>query len=263
MSTKASESETVGSGDGQQRESFSLSMVVPAFNEELLIEDFVRKSAADLKHVTSDFEIVLVDDGSTDHTLEIARRLSEEIAELKIIALDSNRGTGASIIPAYRAASKEIIFNNTVDAFFDTEDLPRLIPHLSGADVLSGYRNDLRANSLYQKLLTVGNYVLIRLLFRMPLRAYQTLQFHRRDFLRRLEVEARSSFLSPELLYKARRAGMNIKEVPITFHARKKGKAKGGKPKHVWRTFRDIFRLWFRWIILGKIQVPPPIDARP
>jgi len=234
---------------------YSLSMAVPAYNEEVLVEGFLRKSAADLAAVANDWEIVLVDDGSTDRTLEIAERVAREIPQVKVIPLARNLGTGASVIPAFLNATKQIVFNNTVDAFFDTSELPRLVSHLEEADVVSGYRTDLKANNPYQKLLTFGNYFLIRLLFNMPLKAYQTLQFHRREFFHEIEIESRSSFLSPELLYKAKRLGKRVLEVPITFHPRKAGVAKGGKLKHVFRSVTEILRFFFRWRVLGRIRL--------
>jgi glycosyltransferase involved in cell wall biosynthesis len=235
-------------------------MCVPAFNEEDLIESFLRKSAREIAAVADDWEIVLVDDGSTDRTVEIARRVAVEIPQIHIIPLGRNLGTGASVIPALQGATKEIVFNNTVDAFFDTSELGRLLPHLEGADVLSGYRTDLSANNPYQKALTLGNYLLIRFLFDLPLHAYQTLQFHRRPFFDEIEMEARSSFLSPELLYKAKLLGRKIVEVPITFHPRKGGVAKGGRLTHVLRSVSEILRFWWRWRVRGQIRL---VSAKP
>jgi glycosyltransferase involved in cell wall biosynthesis len=238
---------------------YSLSMVVPAFNEEQILDGFLRKSAVDLAAVSGDWEIVLVDDGSTDQTLEIARRVSREIPQVRVIPLGRNLGTGANFVPAFLNATKQIVFNNTVDAFFDTSELPHLLPFLDQADVVSGYRTDLKANNPYQKLLTLGNYVLIRFLFDMPLKAYQTLQFHRREFFHQIEMEARSSFLSPELLYKAKRLGKTIVEVPITFHPRRGGVAKGGRLIHVIRSVREILRFWFRWRVRRRIRLTPSV----
>lgn len=234
---------------------YSLSMVVPAYNEQELIEQFIRKSIEDMSAATDDFEIVLVNDGSTDKTLEIAYNLAKEYPQLKIINLGKNLGTGANFIPGFKAASKEIIFNNTVDAFFDTRDLYKLLPYLKDYDVVSGYRSDLKANNFYQKILTVCNYLLIRVLFGLKLKAYQTLQFHRNTFLKQVIIEARSSFISPELLIKANKSGKSIKEVEITFHSRKAGQPKGGKPHQVLRSIKDVLKFWFLWIILKKTVV--------
>lgn len=231
---------------------YSLSMVVPAYNEEELLEEFVAKSVQDLSAVTDDFEIVLVNDGSTDRTMEIARRLAMEVPQLKVVDLKRNLGNGANVMVGFRHATKEVVFNNTVDAFFNTEDLKWIVPELDRYDSISGYRSDLSANNLYQKMLTLGNLTLIRTLFPLKLRAYQTVQFHRRSLFDDIQIEARSSFVSPELLIKAHATGRTVGEVQVVFHPRTKGTAKGGGLKHVVRTFRDIFRFWFKWIVLRQ-----------
>ena len=231
---------------------YSLSMVVPAYNEQELLEEFVAKSVQDLSAVADDFEIVLVNDGSTDRTLEIARRLAMEVPQLKVVDLKRNLGNGANVMVGFRHATKEIVFNNTVDAFFNTEDLTWILPELDRYDSISGVRTDLSANNPYQKMLTLGNLTLIRTLFPLKLRAYQTVQFHRRTLFDDIQIEARSSFVSPELLIKAHATGRTLGEVQVVFHPRTKGTAKGGGLKHVVRTFRDIFRFWFKWIVLRQ-----------
>lgn len=243
---------------------YSLSMVVPAMNEEELLEEFVAKSVRDLSAVTNDWEIVLVNDGSTDRTMEIAKRLALEIPQLKIVDLGRNVGNGANVMVGFRHATKEVVFNNTVDAFFNTEDLKWIMPYLARYDSLSGYRSDLSANNIYQKMLTLGNLTLIRTLFPLKLKAYQTVQWHRRTLFDDIQIEARSSFVSPELLIKAHATGRTIGEVKVVFHPRTKGTAKGGGLKHVIRTFRDIFRFWFKWIVLRQpMTVVRPVDDVP
>ncbi len=234
---------------------YSLSLVVAAFNEEEILEDFVRKSITDLSRVSDDFEIILVDDGSTDHSLEIENKLAKELPQLKIIPLKKNVGTGLNYIPGYKAASKEIVFPNTIDAFFNTEDLPQMLPFLENADVVSCYRTNLKANNLYQKILTLGNYFLIRILFPLKLRSYQSVQFHHREFLQGVAIESRSSFISPELLIKAAALGKSIKEVPFVFQPRRGGKAKGGKMKFVFRALWDILKFWLKWVVLRRPAV--------
>ena len=233
-------------------------MVVPALNEEELVDEFFEKSVRDLSAVSTDWEIVFVDDGSTDRTLKLAQIWAEKYEQIQIVSLGSNLGNGANVEVGFRNTTKEIVFNNTVDAFFDTEDLPWILPHLEHYDSISGYRSDLKANNFYQKVLTLGNLTLIRLLFPLRLKAYQTVQFHRRAFFEQITIEGRSSFVSPELLLKAHFLGYTIGEVEVTFHPREKGTAKGGGLKHVVRTFRDMMSFWFRWVVLKE-----PIVSRP
>ncbi len=231
----------------------SLSMVVPALNEEELVDDFMVKSIRDLSAVSDDWEIVFVDDGSTDRTLELAQSWAERHPEqIKVVTLGRNLGNGANVEVGFQHCTKDIVFNNTVDAFFNTEDLTWILPHLDTYDSISGVRSDLSANNIYQKILTLGNLTLIRTLFPLKLKAYQTVQFHPRTLFQQIRVEGRSSFVSPELLIKAHYLGYSIGEVAVTFHPRLKGTAKGGGVKHIARTFRDIFRFWFKWVVLKQ-----------
>lgn len=241
----------------------SLSMVVPALNEEELIDEFMEKSIRDLKAVTEDWEIVFVDDGSTDRTLEYAQNWADKHDRVQIVSLGKNLGNGANVEVGFRHATKDVVFNNTVDAFFNTEDLEWVVPYLDEYDSISGYRSDLTANNPYQKLLTLGNLTLIRTLFPLKLKAYQTVQFHRRSLFEQIRIEGRSSFVSPELLIKAHYLGYSIGEVEVQFHPRLKGTAKGGGMKHVVRTFRDMIRFWFKWVIKKEpIAVRRPVEVR-
>ena len=241
----------------------SLSMVVPALNEDELVDEFLEKSIRDLSAVTNDWEIVFVDDGSTDKTVEYAQAWANKYPQVNIISLGRNLGNGANVEVGFQHATKEVVFNNTVDAFFNTEDLEWIVPHLEQYDSISGYRSDLSANNPYQKLLTLGNLTLIRTLFPLKLKAYQTVQFHRRSLFEQIQIEGRSSFVSPELLIKAHYLGYSIGEVEVKFHPRLKGTAKGGGLKHVVRTFRDMMKFWFKWVVLKRpIAVRRPVAVR-
>jgi glycosyltransferase involved in cell wall biosynthesis len=237
-------------------------MVVPAFNEEVLVEEFLEKSKKDLSKVADDWEIIFVNDGSTDRTSEIAHQMARRIPQVKVVDLPENLGNGANVEVGFNNATKDIVFNNTVDAFFNTEDLEWILPHLDRYDSISGCRTDLSANNPYQKLLTTVNKNLIRLLFPLKLKAYQTVQFHPRSLFEQIRIEGRSSFVSPELLIKAHALGYRIGEVDVVFHPRLKGTAKGGGIKHVLRSMRDIFTHWFKWVVLRQpLAVKRPVVA--
>ena len=96
------------------------------------------------------------------------------------------------------------------------------------------------------------NYILIRLLFRVPLSDYQNVTFYRTRYIQSVKFEARSSFANPEALIKSYWKGMSIKEVPIDFVRREKGQARGTRLSAVTAAVTDILVLWFKWVVLGK-----------
>jgi len=231
----------------------TISLIVPVFNEESILEHFIRSTVGELQNISDDFEIIFVDDCSTDASGEILNRLAREFQQLIVIRLQVNTGIGHATVEGIKRAGKDVVFWNTVDRVIDTTiTLQQALPLLEEYDVVSFYRNDLKANTFYQRLLTIGNNELIALLFPWKFKAYQQFQFHHRRFLDRVEFEADSTFIAPELLFKAKTAGKNIIEMPTDFHVRPGGKPKGGKIKWVCKTFKDIVKLWFIWRVLRR-----------
>jgi hypothetical protein len=109
-----------------------------------------------------------------------------------------------------------------------------------------------RSDTVAKAIISLFNYILIRGLFRIPLSDFQNVTFYPRSWIQSLTFESKSSFSSPEMLLKSYWNGMSIKEVPIDFIPRAKGEAKGTKLGAIVHSVKDIFRLWFIWIILGE-----------
>lgn len=235
----------------------SLSLLAWGYNEEALVEAFVRKSIGDLRKVSQDYELVVVDDGSTDRTWEILEALKKEFPQLKPIRHDVNCDVGKAMSTAIRSASKDILFWNTIDMFFNTADLPMYLPHLQNYDVVQGVRTNLKANAPFRKLTSLFNYTLIRLLFNVPMSEFQNVKFFRRSFLQSVRLESSSVFTNPECVIKAYYRGLRIKEVPMTFQERTAGKQKGARLRTLYITFRDILKFWFLWRVLGRMENAP------
>jgi glycosyltransferase involved in cell wall biosynthesis len=245
---------------------FSLSLCAWACNEEPIVDEFVRKTDADLKAVADDYEIIIVDDGSTDRTLERLCALKAAFPVLRVATHGRNRGYGSCFRTTLGMATKEIVLWNTVDMFHDTADLPAMLQHLDRFDLIQGVRTDLDANALHRKLTTFVNYWLIRLLFAVPFSEFQNVKVLRRTLLERMHLEAESGFVNAEIGLKAYYLGARIKEVPMTFHARRGGTSKGARPALLWATIRDVFRLWFAWVVRRRVPRAPvlhPIERLP
>lgn len=248
----------------------SVSLLCWAYNEEESIQEFLEKATRLMDASVEDYEIVLIDDGSTDRTYEVAEVFQETNSRLKIFRNERNLNVGISSQRAIQSASKEFLFWQTIDWCYDISDLRSFLEYLKTYDIVQGVRRKsiegkarlsklLRGNYLTRRSDTVQkaivsliNYLLIRLLFRVPLSDFQNVTFYPTQWVQSIRYESKSSFANPEGLIKSYWKEKIIKEVLIDFIPREKGKAKGTKLKAIINSVQDIFKLWWRWIVLGK-----------
>ncbi len=231
----------------------SLTLFCYALNEEELVENFLRRAADTLGQYTNDFEIIFHNDGSVDRTLELARKVAHEIPQLIVRDNGRNRGVGYCVQESLRLASKECIFVNTVDEFWDFKELPKFLAHFENCDLIAAVRLQRRGcYTLWRQIISWANYYLIKLLFGLNLRDVQNVHFYKKSFIQKIPVESHSSFISPEILIKTAALGLKIKEVPMEYKPRQGGKAKGAKIKSLLHSFFEIMSFWFRWQILNE-----------
>jgi glycosyltransferase involved in cell wall biosynthesis len=259
----------------------SVSLLSWAYNEEDSIKEFLEKASAMMDAAVRDYEIILIDDGSTDRTYEIAKTFQDKNPKVKIFRNEKNLNVGYSSRRAIQLASKEFTFWQTVDWSYEISDLRDFLECLKTYDIVQGVRRKpveikmkfigpvikpfvtilklfgirhltKRSDSVSKAIVSVINYILIRFLFRVPISDFQNVTFYPTKWIQSLAYEAKSSFANPEGLIKAHWSGLSIKEVPISFIPRKIGEAKGTKLKAITASISDIFRLWFKWVILGK-----------
>lgn len=261
----------------------SLSLLCWAYNEEESIGEFLEKASALMTSLAVDYEIILVDDGSMDRTYEIARAFQERCPRLAIIRHERNQNVMASFKDALQSARKEYVFWQTVDWSYDLSGLKEHIAHLGVVDVVAGARRNpvaarlgifrpiatllrlfgiqhltRRSDSVPKAIVSIVNYILVRVLFGLRLSDYQNVMFFPTRWLQSIELEANSSFGGPELLWKAHWSGLSIQEVPINFIPRRHGIAKGTRIRDIAMSIKDIVRLWFRWVVLRRFYRGQP-----
>lgn len=235
----------------------SLTVVVPVLNEEVLLPPFLAKVVADLDDAGLDWELILVNDGSTDTSGRIMREFVDVTPRARLVELNGNHGPGANLYEAYRVATKRYVCYATVDGFYDTRLLPELMTYFADHDAVSAYRTDLKAHTPRRRLQTFANVWLIRLLFPYRFVAYHTLQIHRTDFIRNANLESKTPFLCSEMLFKASALSLRIKEIGIPYLPRRGGKATGGNPNLIWKYLLDVFYFWFRWQVMRQPIIDP------
>jgi glycosyltransferase involved in cell wall biosynthesis len=240
---------------------FSLSMLGWALNEEESIAAYIDRAGALLSALTADYELVLLDDGSTDRTWDIVTECQRTRPWVKAYRNDRNRGSGYNTKRAIRLATKDYVFWQTVDWAYDIRQLARSLNDLRTVDVLQGVRVDTtsargmighRSDNPYKGLVSVVNYRLVRTLFRLPLDDYQNVTVYPRALIQSVTLETESAFTNPECLLKTWWRGAVFKQVPVPFVKRRQGSGKGTRPRAILAAVSDIVYWWWQWIVLNR-----------
>jgi glycosyltransferase involved in cell wall biosynthesis len=243
----------------------SASLVCYAYNEEESIADFFQSAIRLLESVVTDYEVVFIDDGSTDGTWDIAQRFARMNPRIRVWRNDRNRNIGYSFKRGVSLAEKEFLFWQTIDWSYDISDLRIFFELLQHYGVVIGvrpvpirllayipvvrsiYRVRTRSDDFMRAMVSLANYYVLRILFGLNVHDFQNIQFHRTKMLQSFELQGESSFLGVEMMIRARSAGLDIIEVPIPFIPRAKGSSKGVRPSAIWKSCRDIARNWLAW----------------
>lgn len=232
-----------------------------ALNEETSVAGYIDRAGALLAALTDDYELILIDDGSTDRTWEIVTECQRTRPWLKPHRNDRNRGSGYNTKRAIALATKDYVFWQTVDWAYDIRYLAQAMHRLGLVDVLQGVREDStsargmvarRSDSAYKGLVSVVNYRLVRTLFRLPLRDYQNVTVYPRALIQSVTLETESAFTNPECLLKTWWRGATFEEVPVPFVKRTQGRGTGTNPRAIVTAIRDILYWWVQWIVLGR-----------
>jgi glycosyltransferase involved in cell wall biosynthesis len=239
----------------------SVTLVAFAFNEADNLPEFLERAEMLLRAIADDFEFLVVDDGSSDGTGDCLEAFAATRPWVKVVRNRRNMGTGWSVRLVIPMATKEYFFWQTVDWSYDLTSLIEALPELERVDVLQGYRGPIlsrrtwrqqRSDSAWKALVSVANYFLVRLLFRLPLRDYQNITVYPTRLLQSLELESQSAFTSPEMLLKSWWKGATFLEVPVPFRPRRRGRGKGTRLRAIAAAVRDILVWFWRWQVLGR-----------
>jgi glycosyltransferase involved in cell wall biosynthesis len=229
-----------------------LAFFFPALNEEDHVGAVVSDALAILPRFADDFDVTVVDDGSTDRTGVIADDLAAKDPRVRVIHHGTRRGYGGAVRSGLRAARKPWVFYTDGDRQFDLADLERLIRVSDGVDAVIGYR-EKRADPPRRLFVAWVYNRAIRLLFGGGWRDVDcAFKLFRRDVFTRVPLErvrSNGAFFSPELLITLHRAGVRIRQVSVRHFPRTAGEAKGAPPRVILRAIRDLIRLRARlWL---------------
>lgn len=225
----------------------SISAVLPAYNEEEVIETTVARTFQALSQLVPDFEIIVVNDGSKDRTGAIVASIAVREPRVRLVNHQINQGAGAALVSGFFNARKRYTFYMDSDGQFDIYDLARLLPYLGEYDGVFGYRYD-RQDPPLRKLNAWGWNHVVRFVFRVSVRDIDcAFKIFRTDYFHNVVLEAKGALLLTEVVYKFARAGYSYTEVPVQHLPREKGEATGAKPGVILKAFREMFFYSAKW----------------
>jgi glycosyltransferase involved in cell wall biosynthesis len=229
--------------DPSPRPAPALSVVIPAYNEEPNIEACCRELVAVLAPLGRAFEIVFVDDGSTDGTFRALTALARGDTRIRVIRFRRNAGQTAALDAGFRAARGETVVTIDADLQNDPKDIPRLLRALDGADVVCGWRVDRQDPWTKRVASRVANAVRRRLTGDGVHDTGCTLKAFRREALARLHLYRGMHRFLPALL---RLEGFRVTEVPVHHRPRRAGTSKYGNWSRLWAGVADLWAV--RWM---------------
>jgi len=222
----------------------SLSAVLPAFNEEAVIEQVLEGALRALPAATDDLEVVVVDDGSTDRTGEIVDRMARRDPRVRVEHHPTRRGYGAALRTGFAAATREFVFYTDADGQFDPGDVTRLIDLASAGSVVSAYR-ECRRDPLHRKINAWLYNLVLRNALGLEVRDINcAFKLYRAADLQRLTLRSEGALIDAEVLSKLHRSGASIVQVGVPHHPRRAGKQSGNRPRVLLRTVREFVALW-------------------
>lgn len=221
-----------------------ITIAIPAYNEVECLESVVRRAQDTMSDIGTSFEVLVVDDGSTDGTGTLADRLAQQFPEVRVVHHDENLGFTGAIATCYRSAQGEWLFLIPADGQVDVADIRRFLPMRDGADVVLGYRL-VKPDAWYRRLNSLCFHALTSLLFGFRFREISTTKLYRVDLLREIRIVSRrgTATIEPEVIYRLVRLGARFAEVGYPFHPRQGGVAKGARPAMIFRTFFALLEL--------------------
>jgi glycosyltransferase involved in cell wall biosynthesis len=236
----------------------SISAFFPCYNDSHTIGDLVREAERQLQALTADYEIIVVNDGSTDASADVLKQLTAEIPRLRVVTHERNRGYGGALRSGFAAATKELVFYTDGDGQYDVRELPVLLMLMTDdthfVNGMKMRRQDpairVHAGNLHQ--------FLMRWLFWLPISDVDCdFRLIRRRILDAIELRSTSGSICVELVKHAQRAGAEFREVSVHHYARKFGESQFFRPSKIVGTYLHLAAVWLELMVIDKVRRKP------
>jgi glycosyltransferase involved in cell wall biosynthesis len=246
----------------------SLSLFLPAWNEEDYVERAVTRAMKVLQRLSDDWEIIVVNDASTDKTREIVERLAQKHRQLRVINHPKNLKLGGSIKSGLAASTKDIVIYSDIDLPFDLDEIERalhLLEYLE-ADMICAFRFDRTSEGPKRIAYSYVYNTLIRTLFGTAIKDinFSFKVMHRR-VLESIELKAEGSFVDAELVVKAIRRGFRVFQMGVDYFPRSRGISTLSSPSVIAKILKELVELYSDvrnpTTPVRPVRLPPTVKA--
>jgi len=242
----------------------TLSLVFPAFNEADNLPPLLESAVSIGERLGLPFEIVIVDDGSRDHSAELLSGWCTRDPRIRAVHHAANRGYGAALRSGLYEARGDLVFFSDADLQFDLAEIRHLLEHAEEFEIVAGYRAPRRDPWLRRGIARVWG-LLVGTLFDLRVRDLDcAFKLFRRDVLQAIPIESIGAFVNTEILVRARAAGFRIKQVPVSHRRRRQGRQTGAHPRVIARALLELSQLYRE--LRADLERPTPrkpLGAKP
>ena len=202
----------------------SVTVFFPMYNEENNIVKAVDTALEVLLEITDDYEVIIVNDASTDRTGEMADEIARNNTNIRVIHHDVNRKLGGALKSGFYGATKDLVVYSDADFPFDMMELKKAVRVIEHCDIVSAYRFDRTSEGLRRTIYSFVYNSIIRLFFGLRVRDVNfSFKMLRREILKHVEIKSEGSFIDAELLIRANRLGYRIFQIGVDFFPRTRG----------------------------------------
>ena len=241
-----------------------LSIFFPAYNDSGTIASLVIAARQTAASLTSDFEVIVVNDGSRDATAQIVDELARTYPEVRVVHHAANRGYGAALRSGFAAATRDLVFYTDGDAQYDPSEMALLWQALrSDVDLVNGYKIS-RSDPLHRIVIGRIYHHTVKVLFGLKIRDVDCdFRLLRRSIFDRVSLETSSGVICLEMMKKIQDAGFSVAEVPVHHYHRVYGRSQFFNFRRLFKTAIDVAALWVALVVRREHtrRTTPPMTA--
>jgi glycosyltransferase involved in cell wall biosynthesis len=233
----------------------SISAFFPCYNDAKTIGDLVVEAERQLRELTHDYEIIVVNDGSRDESAAVLSALSTQVEHLRVVTHPVNRGYGASLRSGFEHSTKELVFYTDGDGQYDVREIPLLLMLLTDDTHLVNGMKMTRHDPPHRVFFGNLHRFVTRWLFWLPINDVDCdFRLIRRSVLEKLRLSSSSGSICVELVKQAQRAGAQFREVSVHHYARRSGVSEFFTPRRILHTYADLAVMWVELMLVAKLK---------